>query len=252
MKRTLYIAAIMTISAAAFMPSVSMAQVDVNVFINSAPPAPRFESVPQARRGQLWAPGYWNWDGRRHDWSSGHWEDVREGQSYRPAEWRRDNGGWRLNRGGWQQLQQTDYQSQPVRYTEVRIAPPPPRYEREPRARRDHLWAAGHWEWRGSRHDWVPGTWIAQRPGYAYNQAAWIERDGRWYMEPGRWSRGRGDNDRDGIPNRFDKDRDNDGIPNRWDHDRDNDGRRDNRDRDRDGDGVPNRYDNRPNNPRRN
>lgn len=48
----------------------------------------------------------------------------------------------------------------------------------------------------------------------------------------------RRDNDRDGIPNRFDRDLDNDGV-------------RNSRDRDRDGDGVRNRNDPAPNNPRR-
>lgn len=48
----------------------------------------------------------------------------------------------------------------------------------------------------------------------------------------------RRDQDRDGIPNRFDRDRDGDGI-------------RNDRDRDRDGDGVRNRNDPAPNNPRR-
>lgn len=31
------------------------------------------------------------------------------------------------------------------------------------------------------------------------------------------WMGGRRDQDRDGIPNRYDRDRDGDGIPNRWD-----------------------------------
>ncbi|MNN75197.1 hypothetical protein D3C81_1914820 [compost metagenome] len=65
-----------------------------------------------------------------------------------------------------------------------------------------------------------------------YAPPAWNQRDGRWQMEQGRWSRGpNGDRDRDGIPNRYD---------------RDNGNRHD-----RDGDGVPNRDDRRPDNPRR-
>lgn len=83
----------------------------------------------------------------------------------------------------------------------------------------------------------------------------------------------RGDRDRDGVQNRFDRDRNGDGrvdqrfrdpnrdgVPNRFDRDRNGDGRVDNRfrdrdrdgianrfDRDRDGDGILNRFDNRPN-----
>lgn len=106
----------------------------------------------------------------------------------------------------------------------VRVAPPAPREEIVPQPRRGYVWNAGHWEWRRQQHVWVGGTWIRDRPGYTYAAPTWVERDGRWAMQNGRWNRGgRGDRDRDGVPNR----------------------------RDRDGDGVPNRMDNRPNDPNR-
>lgn len=235
MKTNFYAAAMLAISAAAFMPTQSMAQVDVSVVIRNAPPPAKFESVPQARRGYVWAPGYWNWDGRRHVWSAGEWQQERRGGHYRPAEWVRDNDGWRLNRGGW------NVATGQVIQTEIlQPAPPPPRHERMPRARHGYVWSDGHWEWRGQRYDWVPGVWIAERRGYVYSRPGWSQRDGQWQMEPGRWQQhgGRGDRDHDGIPNRYDHDRDNDGVPNRYDHDRDNDG-------------VPNRQDRHPDNPRR-
>ncbi|KAB8053381.1 hypothetical protein GCN78_06390 [Janthinobacterium rivuli] len=147
-----------------------------------------------------------------------------------------ENNRWRLDRGGW-----VAAQVQPVRYDEIRIAPPPPRREAIPRARHGYVWAPGHWEWRSQRYAWTPGVWIAERPGYVYAAPVWNQRDGRWQMEQGRWSpRGpNGDRDRDGIPNRYDHDNGNR-------HDRDNGNRRD-----RDGDGVPNRDDRRPDNPNR-
>jgi hypothetical protein len=134
----------------------------------------------------------------------------------------------------------------------IRSGPPAPLYERVPAPRRGSVWSSGHWEWRGQRHQWVPGLWIAERPGYVYAAPAWYQRDGGWYMQPARWNpygrdgergyeyRGR-DRDRDGIPDRLEhrgRDQDRDGVPNRYD-------------RDRDGDGVPNRYDERPDNPYR-
>ncbi|MFL6675291.1 MAG: hypothetical protein ACJ8LG_18610 [Massilia sp.] len=143
----------------------------------------------------------------------------------------------------------------------VGSAPPAPMYERVPAPRRGYVWAPGHWEWRGHRHDWVGGYWVAERPGYVYSAPAWYQRDGGWYMEPARWSAyGGRDRDRDGIPDRMEwrgHDRDRDGIPDRyerrhegrWDEDRD--GVPNRYDRDRDGDGVPNRYDSRPDNPYR-
>jgi hypothetical protein len=105
----------------------------------------------------------------------------------------------------------------------VREAPPPPRSERIPQARRGYVWAPGHWEYRHGRYVWTRGTWLRERHGYAYNAPTWVERDGRWVMERGGWRRG----------------------------DRDGDGIRNGHDRDRDGDGVPNRMDSRPNNPNR-
>jgi len=68
-----------------------------------------------------------------------------------------------------------------------------------------------------------------------YRRAAFYRDRDSWRERWRGWSR---DQDRDGIPNRFDRDRDGDGI-------------RNNRDRDRDGDGVRNNRDSAPNNPRR-
>ena len=51
MKRTLAVAIMITLGAAAWTPLPSMAQIGLNLAIDSAPPAPRFETVPAARRG---------------------------------------------------------------------------------------------------------------------------------------------------------------------------------------------------------
>ena len=89
-------------------------------------------------------------------------------------------------------------------YVLVQYGPPPPlRHEVVPPPRRGYVWVPGHWQWRGHRHYWVPGHWIAGRPGYRYYGPSWAERDGRWHYRPGYW--GRGDRDRDGVPDRFDR-----------------------------------------------
>jgi hypothetical protein len=92
----------------------------------------------------------------------------------------------------------------------VRVAPPPPRSEPVPEARRGRVWVAGHWDWKNRRHQWVPGVWIRERPGYAYNQPKWVERNGRWQMQRGDWRRN--DRDGDGVRNSQDRAPDN---PNR-------------------------------------
>ena len=98
-------AAALLIGTSAFTPVQAQPhhqRADV-IIIKKAPPAPRREAVPSARRGFDWVPGYWNWSGRRHEWVAGHWEKVRPGYAYQRAQWRQDRNGWHLDRGGWRQ-----------------------------------------------------------------------------------------------------------------------------------------------------
>jgi hypothetical protein len=219
MKSSLTIAAVLALCAAAALPLPALAHTDVSVVIGTAPPPPRFEYYPPPREGFVWMPGYWNWEGRRHVWLSGHWENARPGHVYRPAQWVRDDGGWRLIPDSWEPVV--------VRQDEVRIVPPPPRYEPVPYPRHGHIWSPGHWQWVGRRFEWIPGFWIAERPGFAYAPHAWVQRDGHWILEEPRWTRHDHDHDHD------------------HDHERDHD-------HDRDHDGIPNRYDRHPDNPYRN
>jgi hypothetical protein len=68
-----------------------------------APPPPRFERVPPPRRGFVWVPGFWRWDGyaHRHVWVGGHWVRARPGYRYVPARWERVGPGWRFHGGYW-------------------------------------------------------------------------------------------------------------------------------------------------------
>jgi len=182
-KPTIYAAAVIALSAAAFMPATSMAQVGVSVVIGNEPPPPRFESIPAPRHGYVWAPGYWNWDGHRHVWLNGHWEAEHRGQVWHRAEWVREGGGWRFAPGGWVSV------GAPAVVDYVEVAPPPPRFERIPAPRPGYVWGPGYWEWRGNRHEWVAGSWIAERPGFIYSAPHWTQRDGHWYREEAHWDR---------------------------------------------------------------
>jgi len=102
MKRHIAIAALLAASFAAYLPTQAFAQVGVSIVIGNPPPA-RYEAVPAPRRGYIWAPGYWDWNGRRYMWIRGHWEHLRPGQVYYRPEWRHERGGWRLERGGWRE-----------------------------------------------------------------------------------------------------------------------------------------------------
>ena len=129
----------------------------------------------------------------------------------------------------------------------VTFGPPAPIYEPIPAPRHGYTWAPGFHRYDGGRYVWVPGRWVAARPGFRYVPDRWervyVAGREQWRHVPSRWDR-----DGDGIPNRYDRndnrqsafgDRDRDGIPNVFDN-------RDNRRGpwgDRDRDGVPNAYD---------
>ena len=71
------------------------------VSISVAPPAPRVERMPAPRRGYVWVPGYWNWNGHRHTWVAGNWVRERRGHVYAQPQWVQRNGHWELQRGQW-------------------------------------------------------------------------------------------------------------------------------------------------------
>lgn len=77
--------------------------IDTGIDIGVAPPPPQFERVPPARRGFVWATGYWRWDraAHRHMWIGGHWIRVRPGYRYHPAYWVRHGHHWRFHDGYW-------------------------------------------------------------------------------------------------------------------------------------------------------
>ena len=95
MKKTL-IAALLASSLAAFaVPAAA------EIYVNIAPPAPRYEVVPAPRAGYVWAPGYWDWRGNRHVWIRGHWERERHGYYWHPNRWIERDGHWVLEKGRW-------------------------------------------------------------------------------------------------------------------------------------------------------
>jgi len=73
----------------------------VDVFVDVAPPAPRYEVVPAPRAGHVWIPGYWDWRGNRYVWVRGHWERERHGYYWHPNRWVERDGRWMLERGRW-------------------------------------------------------------------------------------------------------------------------------------------------------
>jgi hypothetical protein len=72
------------------------------VVVDMPPPAPYAEVVPTIPfAGAVWIGGYWGWNGGRHQWFSGRWEQPRPGYAWRPYAWAQQGGRWHLHAGGW-------------------------------------------------------------------------------------------------------------------------------------------------------
>lgn len=80
-------------------PLPSMAAVEIQ--LNFAPPAARYEAVPAPRRGYVWSAGHWRWNGSRHVWAPGTWHAARSGYVYNQPRWVENNGRWRYQASRW-------------------------------------------------------------------------------------------------------------------------------------------------------
>ena len=93
---------ICTAIAAAFVSLgavLAPAHAQINVNINIAPPAPRYEVVPTVRQGYVWAPGYWAWQGQDYRWVRGRQIAQRPGQRWVADHWEEGN---RYRAGYWE------------------------------------------------------------------------------------------------------------------------------------------------------
>ncbi len=86
----------------ALSPQAAQAQASFDLRIGTPPPPPRVIVLPPPRRGFVWAPGYWNWNGHRHVWIDGRWVRVRRGYHYAAPEWRQDGDRYGFRRGRWE------------------------------------------------------------------------------------------------------------------------------------------------------
>jgi hypothetical protein len=67
------------------------------------PPAPRVEHEPPHRDGYVWAPGYWEWNGRFFQWISGTWIPERRRSHWVADHWDQIGNQWHYVRGHWEQ-----------------------------------------------------------------------------------------------------------------------------------------------------
>jgi len=71
------------------------------------------------------------------------------------------------------------------------MAPPAPIVEVIPVAPfAGAIWIGGYWNWAGSRHVWVPGRYVAPRPGHRWEPHRWAPAPGgHWHLRGGVWVR---------------------------------------------------------------
>ena len=77
----------------------------------------------------------------------------------------------------------------------IQIGPPPLRREAmAPRPNYTAEWVRGYWSWAPAihKHVWVPGKWVAARPGYRWVDGGWKRGQRGWVWTEGHWRAGRG------------------------------------------------------------
>lgn len=89
------------VAPAILTPAAAQASMSFGVTIGVSPPAPVYEPLPPPRRGYVWAPGYWRWEGGRHVWAPAQWIAEGHGYYWVPDRWAHVDGGWRHERGRW-------------------------------------------------------------------------------------------------------------------------------------------------------
>lgn len=83
------------------LASPAFAQISISVDLGLAPPPPRYEPQHQPRVGHVWIPGFWFWEGHRHQWSEGHWERARRGQRWVSPRWEDRGDSHHYEPGRW-------------------------------------------------------------------------------------------------------------------------------------------------------
>lgn len=95
------IASLAILAAASMTLTQPSIAAPVSLDIRVGPPALRYEAVPAARPGYVWAPGYWDRRGNRHVWSNGSWVRERPGYVYTQPTWVNHGGRYHFYRGAW-------------------------------------------------------------------------------------------------------------------------------------------------------
>jgi len=147
----------------------------ISEYPDSDPPAPQDEHV-DARPGQVWIAGRWEWKLGKWVWSAGRWEADRDEEQWREGRWEKQGGRWIWVEGTWE----------PRPYDGPTSAPPPIKVER-PGSKRGQVFIAGRWEWKNGTWEWTAGRWEPARPKEVWTPGHWEQKGRRWVWVDGAW-----------------------------------------------------------------
>jgi len=88
------------------LASTAMAQLQAEIYVPMAPPAPRVEVIPTLPPERVevehWQPGYWRWNGHEYGWYDGRYvARPRRGAVWVPGRWEQRPRGWVYVEGHW-------------------------------------------------------------------------------------------------------------------------------------------------------
>ncbi len=149
------------------------------------PPADIQETPPLDRpagENYVWVPGYWSWDGVRHNylWVSACWRAAPPRCSWVPGYWYQTGGGWEWVAGFWMpgDFQDIEYLPAPPPFNYVQPGPPPspdvvwvppcPYWDRDHYIERPGYWLEANPNWL-----WVPSHYIWTPRGYVFCEGRW-------------------------------------------------------------------------------
>ncbi|MEP6510744.1 MAG: hypothetical protein ABJB02_04080 [Dokdonella sp.] len=102
-RKSLMLAAALALAGVGAMYTApAEARVGVSIYAPIAPPAIRVETVPGARAGYVWGPGYWGYRHHHYVWHRGHWLRARNGYVYSAPRWDQDGNRWRYYGERWE------------------------------------------------------------------------------------------------------------------------------------------------------
>jgi len=131
-----------------------------------APPA-YIEEIPPEQKPEgdvQWIPGYWAWDDERNDyiWVSGVWRVPPPGRQWVPGYWTPAGQEYQWISGYWAGIneKETAYLPEPPGSVEVGPSSYPP----SP----DYIWIPGCWVWQYGGYAWQPGYWAVAHPDWIW------------------------------------------------------------------------------------